>query len=78
MPDSDGETLQDLRLRRIFCEFLALVANIVLARAADEIQLSVRIWSESSLARTDHSTESALCGSEQTCTATKTMDSNLP
>ncbi|KAF2666798.1 SPO22-domain-containing protein [Microthyrium microscopicum] len=40
LSESDEQSLQDLRLRRVFCYFLALVANIVLARAADEIDIS--------------------------------------
>jgi hypothetical protein len=41
MPEADSFVVNELRIRRIHCEYLFLVANVILARGTDEIERSV-------------------------------------
>jgi hypothetical protein len=42
MSESDTFVVNELRIRRIHCEYLFIVANVILARGTDEIEISVR------------------------------------
>ena len=43
LSDLSKEDILNLQFRQILCEYLALVANIVLARASDNIEICVSL-----------------------------------
>jgi hypothetical protein len=43
LSDLSKEDILNLQFRQILCEYLVLVANIVLARASDNIEISVSL-----------------------------------